>query len=279
MPIAEGRPVKSSEIAKLAGCTVRTLRHYHAIGLLPEPPRGQNGYRDYSAGDLARVLRIKRLASLGFPLARIGDVLDEIDAGLQNADDLRGGTALDELDRELACQIDRLQEQRRTIALLKQQELDPDLPAHLARTAKILLDDERVALPANAGDREALLIVGHLFSEEDAANVEQVMAALDENGDRFGQLAESQAWFDALDPRTPREDIDRIVEEAIPCFDPLIDYFDRRLGRLGWGIRRASRSAHRRGHPPAPQRGSGIRAGSPRRGAQAAGYEKAQHSP
>ena len=197
--------MKSSEIAKLAGVSVRTLRHYHAIGLLPEPPRGENGYRDYSAGDLARLLRIKRLASLGFPLARIGDVLDEIDAGLQNADDLRGGTALDELDRELACQIDRLQEQRRTIALLKQQELDPDLPAHLARTAKILLDDERVALPAN---------------------VEQVMAALDENG-TLGQLAESQAWFDALDPRTPREDIDRIVEEAIPCFDPLIDYFDQ----------------------------------------------------
>ena len=218
--------MKSREIAKLAGVSVRTLRHYHAIGLLPEPPRGENGYRDYSAGDLARLLRIKRLASLGFPLARIGDVLDEIDAGLQNADDLRGGTALDELDRELACQIDRLQEQRRTIALLKQQELDPDLPAHLARTAKILLDDERGALPANAGDREALLIVGHLFSEEDAANVEQVMAALDENG-TLGQLAESQAWVDALDPRTPREDIDRIVEEAIPCFDPLIDYFDQ----------------------------------------------------
>ena len=207
--------MKSSEIAKLAGVSVRTLRHYHAIGLLPEPPRGENGYRDYSAGDLARLLRIKRLASLGFPLARIGDVLDEIDAGLQNADDLRGGTALDELDRELACQIDRLQEQRRTIALLKQQELDPDLPAHLARTAKILLDDERVALPANAGDREALLIVGHLFSEEDAANVEQVMAALDENGTGYSRLP------------VYHEDIDRIVEEAIPCFDPLIDYFDQ----------------------------------------------------
>ena len=53
--------MKSSEIAKLAGVSVRTLRHYHAIGLLPEPPRGENGYRDYSAGDLARLLRIKRL--------------------------------------------------------------------------------------------------------------------------------------------------------------------------------------------------------------------------
>lgn len=28
--------MKSSELAELTGCTVRTLRHYHAIGLLPE---------------------------------------------------------------------------------------------------------------------------------------------------------------------------------------------------------------------------------------------------
>ena len=74
--------MKSSEIAKLAGVSVRTLRHYHAIGLLPEPPRGENGYRDYGAGALARLLRIMSLASLGYPLARIGDLLDAIDARL-----------------------------------------------------------------------------------------------------------------------------------------------------------------------------------------------------
>ena len=67
--------MKSSEIAKLAGVSVRTLRHYHAIGLLPEPPRGENGYRDYGAGNLVRLLRIKRLSSLGFSLSRISEVL------------------------------------------------------------------------------------------------------------------------------------------------------------------------------------------------------------
>ena len=74
--------MKSSEIAKLAGVSVRTLRHYHAIDLLPEPPRGENGYRDYGAGDLVRLLRIKRLSSLGFSLSRISEVLDEMDAHL-----------------------------------------------------------------------------------------------------------------------------------------------------------------------------------------------------
>ena len=70
----------SNEVAKLAGVTVRTLRHYHQLGLLPEPPRQANGYRDYSPADVARVLRIKRLASLGFSLEDIGGMLNDMDA-------------------------------------------------------------------------------------------------------------------------------------------------------------------------------------------------------
>ena len=57
--------MRSKEMAKLAGVSVRTLRHYHSLGLMPEPERSANGYRDYSPADLARLLRIKRLASLG----------------------------------------------------------------------------------------------------------------------------------------------------------------------------------------------------------------------
>ena len=72
--------MKSNELAKLAGVTVRTLRHYHAIGLLDEPPRQANGYRDYRPEDLLRVLRIRQLASLGFPLDQVAGMLDELDA-------------------------------------------------------------------------------------------------------------------------------------------------------------------------------------------------------
>lgn len=101
--------MKSSELAELTGCTVRTLRHYHAIGLLPEPPRGANGYRDYGAEDLARVLRIRRLASLGFSLERIGRVMDDMDANPADAAGVGASEALDELDRELKLQIEHLE--------------------------------------------------------------------------------------------------------------------------------------------------------------------------
>ena len=51
--------MRSGEIARLAGVTVRTLRHYRSIGLLPEPNRSDNGYCEYTLDDLLRLLRIK----------------------------------------------------------------------------------------------------------------------------------------------------------------------------------------------------------------------------
>ncbi|MBD0322181.1 MAG: MerR family transcriptional regulator [Aldersonia sp.] len=63
------------ELAKAAGTTSRTLRHYGELGLL-EPSRiGANGYRYYDEGSLVRLQRILLLRELGLGLATIGDVL------------------------------------------------------------------------------------------------------------------------------------------------------------------------------------------------------------
>ncbi|HEU4755067.1 MAG TPA: MerR family transcriptional regulator [Agromyces sp.] len=63
------------EIAKLAGTTSRTLRHYDDIGLL-EPSRvGDNGYRYYDRTALVRLQRILLLRELGLGLPAIADVL------------------------------------------------------------------------------------------------------------------------------------------------------------------------------------------------------------
>ena len=42
------------QVAGLAGVTVRTLHHYDEIGLLPPSGRAANGYRTYTAADVAR---------------------------------------------------------------------------------------------------------------------------------------------------------------------------------------------------------------------------------
>jgi DNA-binding transcriptional MerR regulator len=64
------------DIARSAGTTSRTLRHYGAVGLL-EPSRiGGNGYRYYDERALVRLQRILLLRELGLGLPAIAEVLD-----------------------------------------------------------------------------------------------------------------------------------------------------------------------------------------------------------
>lgn len=67
--------MRVSEIADLAGVSVRTVRHYHAIGIMPEPPTA-GAWRDYGIDDAARLLRIRTLAEAGVPLSEIPALLD-----------------------------------------------------------------------------------------------------------------------------------------------------------------------------------------------------------
>ncbi|MFF5564069.1 MerR family transcriptional regulator [Streptomyces sp. NPDC012623] len=90
-----------SQLAAYAGVTVRAVRHYHRIGLLPEPERDRSGYRAYDAGAVVRLIRIRTLADAGVPLARVQELLDatreEFADGVQ------------EIDKDLRAEIRRLQ--------------------------------------------------------------------------------------------------------------------------------------------------------------------------
>ena len=67
----------TSELARLTGTTVNTIRHYHKLGLLTEPERMSNGYKQYGASHLLRLHQIRRMRELGIPLADIGAVEDD----------------------------------------------------------------------------------------------------------------------------------------------------------------------------------------------------------
>jgi DNA-binding transcriptional MerR regulator len=64
------------DIARLAGTTSRTLRHYGQIGLLDPSRVGANGYRYYDQDRLVRLQRILLLRELGLGLPAITEVLD-----------------------------------------------------------------------------------------------------------------------------------------------------------------------------------------------------------
>ncbi|WP_329059904.1 MerR family transcriptional regulator [Amycolatopsis sp. NBC_01480] len=108
------------EIAELAGTTVRAVRHYHQVGLLDEPVRRANGYKQYGVAHLVRVLRIKRLIDLGFSLAQISAMGDAAEHPEQ---------ALRTLDAELAGTIDRLERVRLELALIMNRTAPADLPS------------------------------------------------------------------------------------------------------------------------------------------------------
>ena len=98
------------QLASYAGLTIRAVRHYHQVGLLPEPERDVSGYRRYDAAAVVRLVRIRTLAEAGVPLARVRELLD--------ADEGTFDAAITEIDRQLRGQIRAVQEHRRRIKQL-----------------------------------------------------------------------------------------------------------------------------------------------------------------
>lgn len=91
-------PWSTSQLAQLAGTTIKAVREYHEIRLLDHPPRSSNGYEQYDLSHLLRLLQITRLVERGVPLAQIA-TLDraEGDAGGST------GTLGSEFDRTAEC--------------------------------------------------------------------------------------------------------------------------------------------------------------------------------
>lgn len=64
-----------NRFAEAANVPATTIRYYEAIGLLPEPRRLDNGYRDYAEADIERLRLIAGARSLGLSLDDIAEVL------------------------------------------------------------------------------------------------------------------------------------------------------------------------------------------------------------
>lgn len=72
------------QLARMAGVSDRTLRHYDKIGLLPPAAvDSTTGYRWYGVAELTRLERIRGLQRLGLSLRQITDVVDAPDAQLR----------------------------------------------------------------------------------------------------------------------------------------------------------------------------------------------------
>jgi DNA-binding transcriptional MerR regulator len=180
--------MRIGEIAALVGVSTRTVRHYHRLGLLPEPVRLSNGYRDYRLRDAVVLSRVRRLAELGLSLDEVREVLaDDRDRELRDV--------LVELDADLARQQEAIGARRTRLAsLLSDPELHPD-SAVSPDMAAVLRE-----LPAGGSqfaetDREMLTLACALAGPEDRERLLDALRPLTEPE----AVARGQALYERLD--------------------------------------------------------------------------------
>ncbi|OAH11244.1 MerR family transcriptional regulator [Streptomyces jeddahensis] len=223
--------MRIGEIAAVVGVTTRTIRHYHQLGLLPEPERRANGYRDYGLRHAVVLARIRRLTELGLGLAEVRDVLAD-DAGRDLAE------VLAELDDDLARQEAAIKDRRaRLRALLSEAErgrlpaegpVSPGLAAlfgDMAHASAQLPGPE----PAMAAkDREILALIETTAAPEDG---ERLLATLRDAALKPGAMERAYELYALLDALAEAEPSDPRVDDAAQALADLIpDAFVAEVG-------------------------------------------------
>jgi DNA-binding transcriptional MerR regulator len=191
-----------SQLAAYAGVTVRTVRHYHAKGLLPEPVRDASGYRRYDASAVVALVRIRTLADAGVPLSRVDELLTADDEGFR--------AAIDDIDRRLRAEIRDRQRHRERVAQLAAGDRLA-LPAvavdYLDRLRALDIPERAIEM-----ERDAWILVAAQIPDQMPALMALKRAQLDDPAvtAMYADLVASVDW-EADDPRLAAV-ADRLVE-------------------------------------------------------------------
>jgi DNA-binding transcriptional MerR regulator len=96
--------MRAGELARAAGVSTDTLRHYERKGVLRRPRRAANRYRQYPPEALDRVLLVRRALGVGFTLDELARVLSVRDSGAAPCREVRAlaGAKLAEVEERLA---------------------------------------------------------------------------------------------------------------------------------------------------------------------------------
>jgi DNA-binding transcriptional MerR regulator len=193
------------QLAAYAGVTVRAVRHYHQIGLLPEPERDASGYRKYGAPAVVSLIKIRTLADAGVPLAQIGRMLE--------ADQAAFAEAVERIDTRLRDEIDRLETSRKQIAQLAAGDslvLAPQVVAYLDRLREIGTSERMLA-----GERDGWILVAARWPEKVIEWMPEKVAQLeDPRVVRLYQVLSELMATDEIDDPLTVEAVDIMVELA-----------------------------------------------------------------
>ena len=175
-----------SQLASYAGVTVRAVRHYHAKGLLSEPPRDRSGYRRYDAAAVVELVRIRVLADAGVPLSRVRELL--------SADEEEFNASVADIDRRLQSEIQERQRHRERIARLTTGDslaLPPEAVAYLDRLREFGLPPLMIE-----AERDAWILVAAQLPEHMTFYMETKQQQLDDPAtvELYRELADAIHW-------------------------------------------------------------------------------------
>ena len=102
--------LRSGELARRAGVSADTLRHYERKGLLEKPRRSRNGYREYPLSALDRVRLIQCALEVGFTLNELARIFKVRD---------RGGAPCHDVQSLAEAKLAKLEDQLRALTLLR----------------------------------------------------------------------------------------------------------------------------------------------------------------
>jgi DNA-binding transcriptional MerR regulator len=243
------------QLAAYAGVTVRAVRHYHQVGLLPEPERDASGYRRYGARAVVALIKIRTLARAGVPLSQIGQLLE--------ADAPAFAEAVQGIDRHLRDEIERLQTSRKQVAQLAAGDsltLPPEVTSYLDRLREIgasrrMVESERdawILLAARWPDQVREWMPGKLAQLDDPQLVRlyrlgSELLETDAGDDpRLQELADilagllKQAYGDGeinlgamADDDLPFDLLDALALESDPRMERMLELM-RERGWAGW---------------------------------------------
>jgi DNA-binding transcriptional MerR regulator len=181
--------MRIGELAAMVGLSTRAIRHYHHWGVLPEPARRPNGYREYGLRDVILLARVRRLTEIGLSL-------DEVRDALADHHDLV--EILTDLDNDLARQEARIRERRTRLATLVEH----------ARSGTLHPDDfvspemaDVLGSSVTAMERELFTLADTVATPADRDRVVAMLRNPSDRGPEFHRRLEALADAPVDDPR------------------------------------------------------------------------------
>lgn len=203
------------KLAERTGLTVRTLHHYHEIGILTPDRRSPAGYRIYGPAEVERLHRIVSLRQLGFSLEEIADCLERPEYAFPRLLRLQ----LDRLDR-------RLEETMR-------------LRERLQRLSDALEASEDVPVEGFIDSIEAVTMYEKHYTEEQLEALEERRKIVGEE-----RIREVEAEWPKLIAEV-REEMERGTDPAHPRVQELVERWNGLLAEFSGGDPGLERAAGR----------------------------------